>query len=196
VSKRQPARRYPETIDGLFAELARIEEEAEALVSPLNDAQVHWQPEGGRRWSVTQNLQHLAKTNDVYVRSMRAGLARAGTPSASPRMLADVPGLFGRWFISVMEPPPRFRIKTRNIVQPPSAGSIHEALRAFIASHDVVRAFAREAAGNLGARFKSPFGPVRFGVGTGLLVIAAHDRRHLWQMRQVVASEGFPAETA
>jgi hypothetical protein len=43
-------------------------------------------------------------------------------------------------------------------------------------------------------RFKNPFVPFfRFTVGTGLLVITAHDRRHLWQANQVTVARGFPA---
>jgi hypothetical protein len=194
AAERQTALLYPATIDALVAELGRIETELQAFVAPFNDVQGNWQPERGRRWSLTQNLQHLAKTNEVYVRAMRAGLKSGRAPASSDENLAGVPGIFGRWFISTMEPPPRFRVKTRNIVQPPSTGSLREALQAFLASHDVVRAFAREASGNLRARFTSPFGPMRFRVGTGLLVLAAHDRRHLWQMRQVVKADGFGAE--
>jgi len=42
-------------------------------------------------------------------------------------------------------------------------------------------------------RFRNPFvRSIRFTVGTGLLIISAHDRRHLWQAEQVRRSEGFP----
>lgn len=60
-----------------------------------------------------------------------------------------------------------------------------------MAEHDRVRALIRESQ-NLDLnriRFRNPF--VRlfyFTVGTGLLVISAHDRRHLWQAKQVLAS--------
>jgi hypothetical protein len=33
-----------------------------------------------------------------------------------------------------------------------------------------------------------------FTVATGLLIINAHDRRHLWQATRVKESSGFPAE--
>ncbi len=43
------------------------------------------------------------------------------------------------------------------------------------------------------ARFVNPFVPlVRFSVGTGLLVIAAHERRHLFQAAAVRRAPGFP----
>jgi hypothetical protein len=184
----------PFRISDLAHELSRVDAEAQAFVAPLTDAQGNWQPGGGLQWSITQNLQHLAKTNRVYTDSMRAGLTSRTTTTVEDADLASVPGWFGRLFIWIMEPPPRFKVKTRPVVQPPSTGALQEALSDFIASQDVVRAFAREAGGDLYAKFTSPFGPVRFRVGTGLLVLAAHTRRHIWQARQVTRAPGFPAE--
>jgi hypothetical protein len=107
--------------------------------------------------------------------------------------LSAIPGLFERWFVGIMEPPPRFRVKTRQIVQPPSTGSRAGAIADFIAAHDLVRSFVGESIGyDLRAKFKSPFGPLRLRIGSGLLVLAAHDRRHLWQARQVTTGPGFP----
>ena len=43
-------------------------------------------------------------------------------------------------------------------------------------------------------RVRSPFVPlIRMDLGTAFTVIAAHQRRHLWQAEQVAAEEGFPA---
>ena len=68
-------------------------------------------------------------------------------------------------------------------------------LRIFIAAHDEARSLVQEAREmDLNRiRFKNPFvGLLRFTVGTGLLIIGAHDRRHLWQARQV--SKALEAE--
>jgi hypothetical protein len=44
-------------------------------------------------------------------------------------------------------------------------------------------------------RFHNPFvATLRFTVGAGLLIIAAHNRRHLWQAEQVRQAAGFPFE--
>ncbi|HSL19956.1 MAG TPA: DinB family protein [Vicinamibacterales bacterium] len=182
------------TIDELMTELSRIDDQVRNMVAPLSDAQGNWRPEGGRGWSVTQNLQHLAKTNVLYTDCMRAGLRRTGTTRPAGNVdLRSIPGRWGRWFIGVMEPPPRFRVKTRPIVQPAPALPVQQALAEFVGSQDAVRAFAREVSEqDLGATFRSPFGPLRFRIGTGLLVLAAHDRRHVWQARQVTLAEGFP----
>lgn len=182
------------TIDRFIEGLSRLDGEARALAAGVSEAQAHWQPDGGAKWSITQNLQHLARTNEIYVAAMRAGLA--GAPKAAPVAdLEAVPTALGRWFVRMMEPPPRFRVKTRRAVQPASTGSLAEALESFLRSQEAVGAFAREAAvHNLATTFKSPFGPIRPRIATGLLVIAAHDRRHLWQARQVMLADGFPKE--
>lgn len=181
------------TLEAYAASLSAIEQDAGNLVASLSDAQGNWQPENGRRWSITQNLQHLARTNEIYVRALRDGLAGAPARDAAGQDLAAIPGWFGRWFVRMMEPPPRLRVKARRAVQPPSSGSLRDALDGFLASHGSLRELMRDAAArDLRVRFKSPFGPIRLSIATGLLVLAAHDRRHLWQARQVTGAEGFP----
>jgi hypothetical protein len=47
------------------------------------------------------------------------------------------------------------------------------------------------------ATLPNPFlGIVRMRVSTALLVIPAHDRRHLWQAEQVWKAPGFPGPAA
>ncbi len=42
-------------------------------------------------------------------------------------------------------------------------------------------------------RFRSPFfALLRFSLGAGFEMLLAHDRRHLWLAREVMASPGFP----
>ena len=60
----------------------------------------------------------------------------------------------------------------------------HLAAAQFFARQDLVRAFLRKYADIdlAGVHFPNPFIPVvRFSLATGLHVIAAHDRRHIWQ---------------
>jgi hypothetical protein len=58
----------------------------------------------------------------------------------------------------------------------------------FLASQAMVRAFLQTYADIdlAGVRFPNPFiRGVRFSLATGLHVIAAHERRHLWQAWRV-----------
>jgi hypothetical protein len=101
------------------------------------------------------------------------------------------PGWFGRWFIRELEPPPRRKLKAQKKVMPVAHKNGGEVLKSFVAAHEEVRSLVREGREmDLNrVRFTNPFVRLfHFTVGTGLMVIGAHDRRHLWQARQVVES--------
>jgi DinB superfamily len=68
------------------------------------------------------------------------------------------------------------------------APPLSDAFASFRNSQDEVRAFlSRHADLDLGAvRFPNPFvRGIRFSLATGLHVITAHERRHLWQVGRV-----------
>jgi hypothetical protein len=87
-----------------------------------------------------------------------------------------------------MDSPPRRKFSAPKQAVPSLTIDAEEALKSFADSHDEVRALLLESAEvDLNRiRFKNPFVRLlRFTVGTGLLIILAHDRRHLWQAKQV-----------
>jgi hypothetical protein len=68
------------------------------------------------------------------------------------------------------------------------APALADAMTAFLAAHDDVGTFLRTYADIdlRGVRFPNPFiHGVRFSLATGLQLIAAHERRHLWQAWRV-----------
>jgi hypothetical protein len=92
--------------------------------------------------------------------------------------------------VRTLEPPvkPRFRGKASQSIRPRIAPPLSDAVGQFLASQDEVRAFLRTYADiDLGGvRFPNPFvRGVRFSLATWLHVIAAHERRHLWQAWRV-----------
>jgi hypothetical protein len=100
------------------------------------------------------------------------------------------PGLIGGLFVRSLEPPvnPRLRGKAPQSIRPRSAPPLDDAIAALLASQGEVRAFLRKYAGIdlAGVRFPNPFiRGVQFSLATGLHVIAAHERRHLWQAWRV-----------
>jgi hypothetical protein len=100
------------------------------------------------------------------------------------------PGLVGGWFVSSLEPPvkPLFKLKAPRTIRPRTGPALADAASAFLASHADVRAFVETYAGLdlSGVRFPNPFiRGVRFSLATGLHVLAAHERRHLWQAWRV-----------
>lgn len=176
-------------LQSVLNELDRTDEEARRLVTSLTEAQLNWHP-SPTAWSVAQCLAHLGQMNSVLTAALRPAVRQADKSSVMPRKPIQ-PGWFGRWFISQMEGPPRRKMKTPRQGIPEAHKSGEEILKAFIAAHDELRSLIHEARElDLNRiRFRNPFiGLLRYSVGTALLVIGAHDRRHLWQANQVRAA--------
>lgn len=178
----------PADIKALDDQLDAVERDAQALVSGLTEEQGAWRAEAGS-WSVAECLDHLATANRVYLRAMAEPAGRARTEGRQRRGPA-VAGLLGRWFVRSLEPPvsPRFKGKAPRVIQPRTAPALADAFASFSASQNEVRAFLRAHADlDLArVRFPNPFvRGVRFSLATGLHVIPAHERRHLWQAWRV-----------
>jgi hypothetical protein len=164
------------------------ERDARAIVAGLTEELGGWRAESGS-WSVAECLDHLAISNRVYLEVMEPAAAQALAQGSSRRGPAR-PGLLGGWFVRSLEPPvsPRFRGKAPKKIVPRRAPSLRDAAADFFASKQEVRAFLRRYAhiDLNGVRFPNPFvRGIRFSLATGLHVLAAHERRHLWQAGRV-----------
>jgi hypothetical protein len=177
----------PVDLRSIIDELARSEQEARRLVEGLTDAQMNWQPRDGAAWSIAQCLDHLGRINRTYAAALQAAVQTRG-PATLPRFGPISPAWFSRFFIRSMDAPPRRKFSTPPQAKPSSQINREQALESFVDSHDAIRGFVHNCL-NMDLnriRFKNPFVPLlRFTVGTGLLIILAHDRRHLWQAEQV-----------
>ena len=185
----------PADLEHLLQAVAEAEVDAAALTAPLSDAQANWQPGGGSGWSVAQCLDHLAKSNAVYTTHFLPVVDRARAAGAgSFRGLR--PTWAGRWFVKSLEPPPRQKTRTFKNLVPPSSIPVALALAGYLASHEPylrLVAGAAEVDPNRVVAANPFIGAVRMRLSTALLVIPAHERRHLWQARQVLQQPGFPA---
>jgi hypothetical protein len=166
---------------------------AEALVRDLDEERFNWRPDE-RSWSVAQCLDHLNVANLAYLAPMRAALERAGRKSRVRRG-AIQPGFLGRWFVGTLEPPPKRRLPAPKKIVPAARKGRDEVIgewrRIQAEVKDLLRAGAAQDLN--GIRFVNPFfSLIRFSVGTGFQVIAAHERRHLWQAERVLANPRFP----
>ena len=147
-----------------------------------------WRAEPGS-WSVAECLDHLATANRVYLAAMQPSADRALLGGRRRRRPAQ-PGLIGGWFVNYLEPPvkPRLKGKAPAKIRPRQSPPLDDASKAFFESQDQVRAFLRKYADIdlAGVRFPNPFiVGLRFSLATGLHVIAAHERRHVWQAWRV-----------
>ena len=173
-------------ITALVNQLDAAQRDVHALVDGLSEANAAWPPAPGA-WSVAECLDHLAITNRIY-------LAAMNEPIASARQMGRLrrgpmrPGLLGGWFVRSLEPPVTKRMRAPRNVVPRSSPPFRDAITAFENAHEEVRVFLRANADlDLNSiRFPNPFiRGLRFSLATGLHVIPAHERRHLWQAWRV-----------
>ena len=181
-------------IDDFRRQFERLVQEAEALVAPLTEPQFHWRP-SATSWSVADCLEHLNVVARLYLPSLDEGIAdaiRRGLYAEGPFAYNWI----GRLFISVLEPPARFKVKTPAPFLPGASRSRHDIMAAFRAYQVQFIDRLRQANGlDLArARVSSPASRwIRVPLGSAFAMMAAHERRHLWQARNVTSAPGFPA---
>jgi hypothetical protein len=171
-------------IRALERALEAVDQDARKLVDGLTAEQGTWRREPGS-WSVAECLDHLATANRVYLRAMEPAAERALQHGRRRRGPAR-PGVIGGWFVRTLEPPvkPGLKMKSPKKIVPRESPALQDAVAKFLASQQDVLLFLRKYADVdlAGVRFQNPFiRGIRFSLATGLHVIAAHERRHLWQ---------------
>jgi hypothetical protein len=180
-------------VEAFRQQFEQLSHDADALVDPLTDEQFNWQP-APDAWSVAQCIEHLNTTARLYLPQLDESIANAirrGTYGEGPFSYNVV----GRFLTAAMEPPPRFRVKTPKPFHPPQTRPRSDVMAAFKAYQVQFTDRLRQANGLDLARAKvrSPTATwLRFSLGSGFALMLAHERRHLWQARQVLAHPGFP----
>ena len=180
-------------IDEFRREFERLAAEADALVAPLSEEQFIWQPSPGS-WSVAQCLDHLNVTARMYLPRLDEGIAEAmrrGLYGEGP----FAHDFIGKLFVRTMEPPPRLKVKAPATFHPASQRSRAEIMAAFRAYQVQFVDRLRQASG-LDLRRAKVMSPastwIKMSLNSGFALMAAHERRHLWQAQQVLAAPGFP----
>lgn len=177
----------PDDLAAILQGLEKSDREAQALLAELDEERFNARP-NERSWSVAQCLDHLNVGNRIYLEAMRSAVEEARSKNVL-RQGPIRPRVLERWFIREMEPPPRRRLPAPRKIVPTARKSRAEVGEEWTSSQAGLRDLLHQATPlDLNrTRFVNPFLPlVRFSVGTGFLVIGAHERRHLWQARQVV----------
>lgn len=177
----------PTELQALLDQIDACERDARDVVDGMSDEQINWQPDQGRAWSVGQCLDHLRAMDHFYVAEF-IPLAEAARAAGAGPFAGFHPGRFARWFIRSQEPPPKRRLRAPKNVAPASAFGASEILEAYVRSHEPYRALVHTCASIDTDKVVAPnpfFGRVRMRLSSALLIIPPHDRRHLWQARQV-----------
>ena len=180
-------------IEAFRRQFEQISSDADALVSPLTDGQFTWKP-APDAWSVAECLEHLNATARHYLPALDEGIDEAIRRGA----YADGPFTYnwlGRLVTGLIEPPPRFRVKATRPVQPGPARPRRDTTAGFRAFQVQYMDRLRQSNGIDLARAKvrSPVAAwIRIPLGSGFAAMAAHERRHLWQIRRLTETPAFP----
>jgi DinB superfamily len=177
-----------------LSQIDEVQNDAERLLAGLTDRQFNWRPALGK-WSIAECLSHLEVVGRKHLPRIDEAIGHAH----AARWHSDGPFKYGfveKWFVHANEPPPRIRMKAPRAAAPLAFQPRRELWAEFVALQEELRERIRQAQGLDLARAKvnSPFmRPFRLGLGTCLAFLAAHQRRHLWQARQVRSHADFPA---
>ena len=184
---------YELTEENVAAQLAEIRARFDRLLDGLSVAQLNWQPEEGRRWSVGQCVDHVATSTHFYGGHVNDAVVGAPpTPVAGAR-----PNPLGRTFIWLLEPPVKIRSAAPKAIQPKSSCEPAALRRQLHDGWTLVEGLTSRAvkidSGRV--RFANPLARGRrvFNVAAGVFVMLAHARRHLLQAEQVKARADFPS---
>jgi hypothetical protein len=176
----------PRELQALIDQIDACERDAERIVAGMDDASINRPPPSGG-WSVAQCLEHLALMNEFYLRGWQRAVEEAARAQLGP-FAGLHPTFVGRWFAKSLEPPAKMKSKAIAEVTPGTQFTRAGVLGRYKASHEGYRHLVRSAVAvdvNRIVRPNAIVNRVRMRLATVLLVIPAHDRRHLWQAANV-----------
>lgn len=174
-------------VDEFRRQFEQLSTDADTITTPLSDDQFYWRARPDS-WSVAQCLEHLNVTARLYLPLLDAGIAdaiRRGLYAAGPYTY----NIWGRLWVASLEPPVRLRLKAPAAFRPPETRPRRDIMAAFHAYQVQYVDRLRQANGiDLArARVSSPAAAwLRVPLGSGFASMAAHERRHLAQARDVV----------
>jgi hypothetical protein len=178
-------------LNEICAQLEAASDRARRIVAGMSRGHLDRRPDAGS-WLVAECLRHLTLTTDAFLPPIRAALeeglrkklAHSGgrfRMGATARMLA--------WWL---EPPYRMRSKA----SPPFVPDVEDPARVlpeFLDRQEKLLSAVADADGLALDRLSipSPFAArLRYNVYAAFVLIAVHERRHLWQAEQVVRRLG------
>jgi hypothetical protein len=179
-----------DAIEGVEKELNDATQRAWSLVQSTDGRLFTVRPNASS-WSAAECLSHLSISTELFLPVLQKAIDEArkrGLTGAKRQPKMDVIGRVLRWFL---EPPIRQRLKTRAPFVPRSVRAKAEAFGEFAALQSKL-AEQIAAARDLDlskVKIVSPFDKrVRYNVYSAFRIVIAHQRRHLWQAEQAVAS--------
>lgn len=191
----EPMRLRPE-LEDLSRQFHDILSNTEELVTGLTFEQFHWRPKLSH-WSIGECISHLIEVDRTDIPligdSIEAGHAQ-GVYRPGPYRYS----LRSQWFIRQIEPPVSLRFRTAKRYDPVPNLLPSKVMSEFRDVNRRIQQLLERADGLDLARnsVPSPFSSwLHFPLGQRFRLVAAHDRRHLWQAWKVRRNPDFPASS-
>lgn len=171
----------------LISELRESARHAEKMFESRTTGQLQHRP-GKGRWSATECIAHLNLSNRAYLSSLDAAIRKLHEKGFSRK-----PAFHLNWNARLLkywlEPPSRLRLPTSAPFQPLPVRDTEPVFREFLALEKELEEKIDSARG-LGldrAKIHSPFAEKpKYNCYSAFVLIAAHNRRHLWQAERVL----------
>ena len=161
-------------------------------VLPLSIEQLRWRPDA-RHWSIAECLDHLNLTLELHLPKINEAIGR-GQRQAPPstECLRCEQAEFDA--LRLLEPPVTDGVSAPALTLPSPAVDPDWLVDQFHLARDRYSEAVRRASGLDLRRIRivKPIYPVIVSLGGTLALIAAHDRRHMWQAERVRQAPRFP----
>jgi hypothetical protein len=180
-------------LQGYGDQLISVRQDAAGLMSGLTDAQFNWQPAPGR-WSIAGCFDHLNKSaSTLLIPKIDNAIATA----RSRRLMSDGPFAYSaleRWVIRNNDAPPTMKFKAPKSMQPAPQLALEDVRDEFLRWQDELARRLHDADGLDLRRAKEvfPFWPLKWSLGSLFRMMLSHERRHIWQAREVRQNPAFP----
>jgi hypothetical protein len=171
-------------LESLLQQIQEVSRKADALTRNRSKVDLATAPVPNS-WSVAQCLDHLAQTTSVFLPVIEAAIGRAPQLAGNRRLRT---GAFTQMLVRNLEPPYRLRFKALKAIVP-QHHDFESARNAFEESQLRLAATIQSSLGLAldEVRIESPvYARVSYNVYGALRVLAAHQRRHLWQIEQIL----------
>lgn len=193
-----PTREYDRSVNSEIERLLYQAEvvvmDARGLATDLDEQQFNWAP-GDGKWTVGQCLQHLNITHQKWLPDIERGVGDArevGITGSGPYTY----GFLSRLFLRILEPPvKRLKASAPASFQPEKQLDREAVVAEFLGHHERLEKIIKDSDGlDLSKiKVKSAFSNlIKYQLGIAFWIILAHDRRHIWQARQLCIDKQFP----
>jgi hypothetical protein len=170
----------------LARQIRQATEELETLLAGRKDAELLARL-GPDLWCTAECLDHLTQTTQAFLPAIETAIAAAPKLKIDRRLRT---GILPSLFIRHLNPPYRIRFKVPRQLAPQSPDA-SAALASFLESQSQLLTTLSSAAGLAidKVRIKSPvYGRISYNIYGALRMLAAHQRRHIWQISQILAA--------